>query len=242
MASSSGSCPVGQPVHGRGPARVRRNRRGAERAPRPGRPVLVDMHAEATSEKVGLGWYLDGQVTAVVGTHTHVRPPSAGASRRDHLHRRRRNDRAARRRHRRQARAGDRIDGTRMPVRFETSTEDPWLNAVLIRASSEPRRADAIERCCCPRCEGALGAPRSCRIDRLTGRARRGGESYRSRTGASVSAAPGATVPRGPRLGTFGGVGTPNVPRWIASAQQAAVVRRVGARGACRRPPGRLVW
>jgi 2',3'-cyclic-nucleotide 2'-phosphodiesterase len=34
--------------------------------------VLVDMHAEATSEKVAMGWYLDGRVTAVVGTHTHV--------------------------------------------------------------------------------------------------------------------------------------------------------------------------
>src|SRR5947209_9080075 len=34
--------------------------------------VLVDMHAEATSEKVGMGWHLDGRVTAVVGTHTHV--------------------------------------------------------------------------------------------------------------------------------------------------------------------------
>jgi calcineurin-like phosphoesterase len=34
--------------------------------------VLVDMHAEATSEKISLGWYLDGRVTAVVGTHTHV--------------------------------------------------------------------------------------------------------------------------------------------------------------------------
>ena len=34
--------------------------------------ILVDMHAEATSEKVSLGWYLDGRVTAVVGTHTHV--------------------------------------------------------------------------------------------------------------------------------------------------------------------------
>jgi len=34
--------------------------------------ILVDMHAEATAEKVALGWYLDGQVTAVVGTHTHV--------------------------------------------------------------------------------------------------------------------------------------------------------------------------
>jgi metallophosphoesterase (TIGR00282 family) len=34
--------------------------------------VFVDFHAEATSEKVALGWYLDGRVTAVVGTHTHV--------------------------------------------------------------------------------------------------------------------------------------------------------------------------
>jgi hypothetical protein len=39
--------------------------------------ILVDMHAEATSEKVGMGWYLDGRVTAVVGTHTHV--PTADA-------------------------------------------------------------------------------------------------------------------------------------------------------------------
>jgi metallophosphoesterase (TIGR00282 family) len=34
--------------------------------------VLVDLHAETTSEKVAMGWYLDGRVTAVVGTHTHV--------------------------------------------------------------------------------------------------------------------------------------------------------------------------
>jgi metallophosphoesterase (TIGR00282 family) len=34
--------------------------------------VFVDLHAEATSEKVALGWYLDGRVSAVVGTHTHV--------------------------------------------------------------------------------------------------------------------------------------------------------------------------
>lgn len=33
---------------------------------------LVDVHAEATSEKVAMGWYLDGRVSAVVGTHTHV--------------------------------------------------------------------------------------------------------------------------------------------------------------------------
>jgi metallophosphoesterase (TIGR00282 family) len=35
-------------------------------------PILVDMHAEATSEKVAMGWYLDGRVSAVFGTHTHV--------------------------------------------------------------------------------------------------------------------------------------------------------------------------
>lgn len=34
--------------------------------------IVVDMHAEATSEKVAMGWYLDGQVSAVLGTHTHV--------------------------------------------------------------------------------------------------------------------------------------------------------------------------
>src|SRR5487761_1328394 len=34
--------------------------------------ILVDMHAEATSEKQAMGWYLDGRVSAVVGTHTHV--------------------------------------------------------------------------------------------------------------------------------------------------------------------------
>ena len=36
------------------------------------RVVVVDMHAEATSEKQAMGWYLDGRVTAVLGTHTHV--------------------------------------------------------------------------------------------------------------------------------------------------------------------------
>ncbi len=34
--------------------------------------ILVDFHAEATSEKVAMGWFLDGRVTAVLGTHTHV--------------------------------------------------------------------------------------------------------------------------------------------------------------------------
>ena len=45
-------------------------RRGAE-------VVLVDVHAEATSEKIALGWHLDGRVSAVVGTHTHVQTADA---------------------------------------------------------------------------------------------------------------------------------------------------------------------
>ncbi len=39
--------------------------------------IIVDIHAEATSEKVNMGWYLDGKVSAVLGTHTHV--PTADA-------------------------------------------------------------------------------------------------------------------------------------------------------------------
>ena len=36
------------------------------------RIIIVDIHAEATSEKIALGWYLDGKVSAVLGTHTHI--------------------------------------------------------------------------------------------------------------------------------------------------------------------------
>jgi metallophosphoesterase (TIGR00282 family) len=41
------------------------------------RNVVVDLHAEATSEKVAMGWFLDGRVSAVIGTHTHVRTADA---------------------------------------------------------------------------------------------------------------------------------------------------------------------
>ncbi|MCX5694358.1 MAG: TIGR00282 family metallophosphoesterase, partial [Candidatus Omnitrophica bacterium] len=34
--------------------------------------IIVDIHAEATSEKIALGWYLDGKVSAILGTHTHI--------------------------------------------------------------------------------------------------------------------------------------------------------------------------
>ncbi|AHF06653.1 TIGR00282 family metallophosphoesterase [Desulfitobacterium metallireducens] len=39
--------------------------------------IIVDIHAEATSEKIALGWFLDGKVTAVLGTHTHVQTADA---------------------------------------------------------------------------------------------------------------------------------------------------------------------
>lgn len=45
-------------------------------APR-NQPIFVDMHAEATSEKVAMGWHLAGKVSAVVGTHTHVQTSDA---------------------------------------------------------------------------------------------------------------------------------------------------------------------
>jgi metallophosphoesterase (TIGR00282 family) len=107
--------------------------------------VLVDMHAEATSEKVALGWYLDGRVTAVVGTHTHV--PTADArvlpggtayitdvgmtgARGGVIGVRREQSIAVMRTH--------------MPQRYDSADEDPWLNAVLIRGDG--RSAGAIEQ------------------------------------------------------------------------------------------------
>jgi len=113
--------------------------------------ILVDMHAEATSEKVAMGWHLDGRVTAVVGTHTHV--PTADARvlpggtayitdvgmtgprggvigvKREQA-----------------------VEAllTQMPVRFETSEEDPWLMGALISCSA-PLRADSIEQVLMPR-------------------------------------------------------------------------------------------
>jgi metallophosphoesterase (TIGR00282 family) len=107
--------------------------------------VLVDVHAEATSEKVAMGWHLDGRVDAVVGTHTHVPTNDArvlpggtayitdvgmtgarggviGVKKEDSIAHLR----------------------TRMPVRYDTATDDPWLMAVLVRCDSS-RRAASIE-------------------------------------------------------------------------------------------------
>jgi metallophosphoesterase (TIGR00282 family) len=108
--------------------------------------ILVDFHAEATSEKVAMGWHLDGRVTACVGTHTHVPTADArvlpggtayisdvgmtgprggviGVKREQVLER----------------------FMTMMPVKFETSDEDPWVMGVLIEAGDDGR-ATSIEQ------------------------------------------------------------------------------------------------
>ena len=112
--------------------------------------VLVDFHAEATSEKVAMGWHLDGRVTACVGTHTHVPTADArvlpggtayvtdvgmtgprggviGVKREQALER----------------------FLTLTQVQFETSDEDPWLNAVLVEADATAGRPRS-SRCWCP--------------------------------------------------------------------------------------------
>lgn len=112
--------------------------------------VLVDMHAEATSEKVAMGWHLDGRATACLGTHTHVPTADArvlpggtayitdvgmtgprggviGVKREQALER----------------------FLALTNVRFETSDEDPWLNAVLVEADDKGR-ATGIEQLLLP--------------------------------------------------------------------------------------------
>jgi hypothetical protein len=99
--------------------------------------VLVDMHAEATSEKVAMGWHLDGRVTACLGTHTHVATadarvlPGGTAYVTDVGMTGARGGVIGVRREQALARFL-----TQVPTRFEPSDEDPWLNAVLIEADA----------------------------------------------------------------------------------------------------------
>ena len=117
--------------------------------------IVVDFHAEVTSEKQAMGHFLDGRVSAVVGTHTHVPTADArvlpggtayitdvGMT---------------------GARGGvigvkreQAIEAllSQMPVRFDTSDEDPWLMGVLVSCSRR-RRADSIEQVMMPRPEVA---------------------------------------------------------------------------------------
>jgi metallophosphoesterase (TIGR00282 family) len=111
------------------------------------RIVFVDFHAEATSEKIAMGWHLDGRVTAMVGTHTHVQTaderilPKGTAYLTD------------------VGMTGphDSIIGveigaalarflTALPQKFETATGNPRLNAVIVDADEQTGRATSIER------------------------------------------------------------------------------------------------
>jgi len=111
------------------------------------RIIFVDFHAEATSEKIAMGWHLDGKVTAVVGTHTHVQTaderilPKGTAYLTD------------------VGMTGphDSIIGveiepalnrflTALPQKFETATANPRLNAVVVEADEQTGVATDIER------------------------------------------------------------------------------------------------
>jgi hypothetical protein len=121
--------------------------REVERVRHRTRLILVDFHAEATSEKIAMGWHLDGKVTAVVGTHTHVQTadeqvlPNGTAYITD------------------VGMTGphDSVIGvdkepvlarflTGLPTRFETATGRPRLHAVIVEADEATGRARRIER------------------------------------------------------------------------------------------------
>ncbi len=107
--------------------------------------LVVDFHAEVTSEKVALGWYLDGRVAAVLGTHTHV-PTADGrvlpggtafisdvgmTGSRDGVLGVKRDQAIERMR-------------TDMPVRFEPATEDVWVMGAAVEINPAGL-ADSIE-------------------------------------------------------------------------------------------------
>jgi len=109
--------------------------------------IFVDIHAEATSEKIALGWYLDGRVTAVIGTHTHI--PTA-------------DERVLPKGTAYITDVGmtgpyegvigvnkEQIIGrflNNMPVRFEPATGDVRLSAVLVESDDGTGRARSIQR------------------------------------------------------------------------------------------------
>jgi hypothetical protein len=109
--------------------------------------VFVDFHAEATSEKVAMGWHLDGRASAVVGTHTHVQTADERVLTRGTAYI---TDVGM-------TGAHDSVIGverapvlarflTGLPQRFETASENPRLNGVVVDADETNGRARSIER------------------------------------------------------------------------------------------------
>ena len=117
------------------------------RAEHGARIVFVDFHAEATSEKKAMGWHLDGDVTVVAGTHTHVQTaderilPNGTAYITDvgmtgpHDSIIGVDPRPALKRF---------LDG--MPAKFDTATRNPRVNAIVVTADPETGRARTITR------------------------------------------------------------------------------------------------
>ncbi|PYR51622.1 MAG: metallophosphoesterase, partial [Acidobacteria bacterium] len=111
------------------------------------RIVFVDFHAEATSEKIAMGWHLDGRVTAVVGTHTHVQTADERIMPKGTAYL---TDVGMTGPH--DSIIGVEIEAalgrflTALPAKFDTATGNPRLNAVIIEADESTGRATGIER------------------------------------------------------------------------------------------------
>lgn len=118
-----------------------------ERIPRDVKIIVVDMHAEATSEKIAMGWHLDGRVSVVFGTHTHV--PTAderllqkGTAYITDLGMSGPYDSVLGRRKDRVLKALT----TGMPAPFDVATGDPRMCGILVKVDGETGRATHVER------------------------------------------------------------------------------------------------
>lgn len=109
--------------------------------------IIVDIHAEATSEKVALGWFLDGEVSAVLGTHTHIQTADErilpkGTAYLTDAGMTGPYDSVI-------GRAKDRIIErfmTGMPTRFELGSKDVELNGAVVEIDEKTGRALKIKR------------------------------------------------------------------------------------------------
>jgi 2',3'-cyclic-nucleotide 2'-phosphodiesterase len=109
--------------------------------------IVVDMHAEATSEKIAMGWHLDGKVTAVFGTHTHVQTADErvlpkGTAYITDLGMAGPHDSVL---GRDKSRVLEALT-TGMPTHFDVASGDVRMNGALIDADPATHRAVAIER------------------------------------------------------------------------------------------------
>ncbi len=115
--------------------------------PRPNPIVLVEVHAEATSEKIAMGWHLDGRAAAVVGTHTHVATADARILPKGTAYI---TDLGMTGPH--ESVLGRRVDRvlthmtTQMHAPFDVAEGDPRVNGVFVEIETDTRRATRIER------------------------------------------------------------------------------------------------